>query len=293
MNCGENVTKTCEARGQREAATLATTTCAIRRTPRYNGFVGTIARATANSRGPLSKEQTMKKGRNRTRKNEPREDTVEVINQGSIEIAPGDEVSINEAAGVGRIQDIVEGGMVVDPDDAIVEPAEELTEADEYDKLAGEVVDEVAGHVEDNSAEDDDLTGPGDEQIAAFEEAMSGHDAQDTIAALRAELEKLQTQGSGRRIKSGSKPRPNVTYTLLNKPPQWSSTPQLAQIEQILFNNQLADGGGFSPTIAEPQLFELLEQGKSRGALRTGQPAVRVFQYYRNRMLKENVLRWE
>lgn len=126
------------------------------------------------------------------------------------------------------------------------------------------------------------------------------------IARIQSELEKLRsgasiattTNGTAtkpRQIASGSKARPNVIYTLLAKPNSWHGTPQVAQLQGLLFDPIVAtkyrkDDG--SVQLTEPELFEIIEAGKAEGKLRTKQPAVRIFQYYRNELLHSNTLRW-
>jgi hypothetical protein len=92
----------------------------------------------------------------------------------------------------------------------------------------------------------------------------------------------------------GSKPRPNVTYFLLKKPAAWASTPQRAQIEQILFSPEVQerfkkDDG--QVTLTEPEFFEVIEAGAAAGLLRTTQPAVRVAMYYYNDLLNAGCIR--
>jgi len=53
------------------------------------------------------------------------------------------------------------------------------------------------------------------------------------LAALKAKL------GTKRRINSGSKPRPTVTYRLLKRPASWAGTPQVASLEKIFFSQPL------------------------------------------------------
>lgn len=89
-----------------------------------------------------------------------------------------------------------------------------------------------------------------------------------------------------KRVASGSKARPNVVYTLLSKPPKWSDTPQVAQIEQILF-------GQTKTSMTEPEVFDLIKAGADAGILRTKQNPVRIFQYYRANLISENVLRYQ
>jgi hypothetical protein len=87
-------------------------------------------------------------------------------------------------------------------------------------------------------------------------------------------------------LASGSKPRPNVKYTLMARAPGWTKTPQVEQLTNILFGQPKRE-------MMEPELFQLLETGKKSGLLRTIQPAVRIFQYYRAEMVAANVLRYQ
>ena len=116
------------------------------------------------------------------------------------------------------------------------------------------------------------------------------------IEALQAQINLLKTSKASRKVASGSKARPNVTYTLLAKPPAWHSTPQVAQLQQILFNEAfLAAHRGEDGTVkvSEPELFAQVIAGKEAGVLRTHQEAVRIFQYYRSILLNSNCLRWQ
>lgn len=134
------------------------------------------------------------------------------------------------------------------------------------------------------------VTGPVDPPPA---DAPSAAMAQ--IDALRAQIEALKGAKNSRKVASGSKPRPNVTYTLLAKPPQWSATPQVAQLQQILFNPAFLDahrGADGVVKVDEPTLFAAVVAGKEAGVLRTKQEAVRILQYYRSNLLTANCLRW-
>ncbi len=100
------------------------------------------------------------------------------------------------------------------------------------------------------------------------------------ISELQAEVDRLKKP---RRVASGSKARPNVKYTLLSRPPKWSDTPQVAQLEEILFGQEKRE-------LLEPELFDLIRAGAEAGVLRTRQNPVRIFQYYRSDLIKDNVL---
>lgn len=111
-------------------------------------------------------------------------------------------------------------------------------------------------------------------------EALSP-EARELVAGLQKQLADLT---GPKRVASGSKPRPNVTYKLLNQPPNWSRTPQISQIEKILFNQDKRE-------FTEPEIFDLIKKGFDEGTLRTKQNPVRIFQYYRAQLIKDNVLR--
>lgn len=120
------------------------------------------------------------------------------------------------------------------------------------------------------------------------------------VNSLKEELEKIRARGTSKKPKSGSKARPNVTYKLLDWTPRWHSTPQVAQLQQILFTPEVlekyavpANDKGVKAEIAEPELFALIEAGKEKGTLRTKQDPVRILQYYRTELLNANCLRWE
>lgn len=104
-----------------------------------------------------------------------------------------------------------------------------------------------------------------------------------TLETLQAEVAALSKP---RKVASGSKARPNVIYTLLSQPPQWSDTPQVAQIEKILFGQPKKE-------MTEPEIFDLIKAGAESGILRTKQNPVRIFQYYRSDLIKGNVLRYQ
>jgi hypothetical protein len=120
--------------------------------------------------------------------------------------------------------------------------------------------------------------------------------ALELIEALQAQINLLKTSKASRKVASGSKARPNVTYTLLAKPPAWHSTPQVAQLQQILFNeaflaaHRSEDG---TVKVSEPELFAQVAAGHAAGILRTRQEPVRIFQYYRSDLLNANCLRWQ
>ena len=120
--------------------------------------------------------------------------------------------------------------------------------------------------------------------------------ALELIEALQAQINLLKTSKASRKVASGSKARPNVTYTLLAKPPAWHSTPQVAQLQQILFDpafleaHRQTDG---SVKVSEPDLFAQVVAGHAAGILRTRQEPIRILQYYRSDLLNANCLRWQ
>ena len=121
-------------------------------------------------------------------------------------------------------------------------------------------------------------------------------DALKLIEALQAQINLLKNSKASRKVASGSKARPNVTYTLLAKPPAWHSTPQVAQLQQILFDAKFLDAHRAEDgtvKVSEPELFAQVIAGKEAGVLRTHQEAVRIFQYYRSILLNSNCLRWQ
>lgn len=118
------------------------------------------------------------------------------------------------------------------------------------------------------------------------------------LSNLRDQLESLKSnRTSSTRVASGSRPRANVKYLLLNKPPKWHKTPQVAQIEQILFSKEVADkftsvvDGKPTVSISEPDLVEIIRKGAEDGTLRTQQEPFRIFQYYRKDLISASVIR--
>jgi hypothetical protein len=136
--------------------------------------------------------------------------------------------------------------------------------------------------------------GPVPDEVPAVAATAVPGNASDLIANLQAKIASLK-EGKAKRVASGSKPRPNVTYTLLERPLNWSSTPQVAQLQQILFDpafmakHRNAEG---IVKIAEPDVFAAITAGAAAGVLRTKQEPVRILQYYRSALLNANCLRW-
>jgi hypothetical protein len=170
------------------------------------------------------------------------------------------------------------------------EDIDEAKESGAFD----DVVDTSMG-AENNHGQDV----PNEPPVAPAEEPPATNitkEALELIEALQAQINLLKTSKASRKVASGSKARPNVTYTLLAKPPAWHSTPQVAQLQQILFDAKFLDahrGEDGTVKVSEPELFAQVIAGKEAGVLRTHQEAVRIFQYYRSILLNSNCLRWQ
>jgi hypothetical protein len=161
----------------------------------------------------------------------------------------------------------------------------------------------LSAGIEQIAAEQPDK--PADEVSSVAAAETSGKDewegvspaAKETIQKLQGEIAALNAKSNTKRVASGSKARPNVVYTLLKKQPAWHNTPQVAQLEQIIFNPEVDKLGKRNDKgqleITEPVLFELIKAGKEAGILRTRQDAVRIFQYYRSELLAHGVLLWQ
>jgi len=121
-----------------------------------------------------------------------------------------------------------------------------------------------------------------DEQIEKLKSGLT----EEQLAVVETLQSEIAALSKPKRVASGSKARPNVVYTLMNKPPKWSDTPQVAQIEQILFGQDKRE-------MTEPEIFDLIKAGADAGILRTRQNPVRIFQYYRSDLIKDNVLRYQ
>jgi hypothetical protein len=185
------------------------------------------------------------------------------------DVAPSSEMSETPADASEPIVDEVPVDADAQPLDA---PPDPVTPAEELAIESAETVSEVAAAV-----------------------APPVSEAMRKIAELQAQIEALKAARASKRVASGSKARPNVVYTLLSKPPQWHSTPQVAQLQQILFDPDFIakykqpDG---SVQVTEPELFAQVAAGQAAGVLRTSQEPVRIFQYYRSQLLTANCLRW-
>ncbi len=141
-------------------------------------------------------------------------------------------------------------------------------------------VGDFPGQVEATPVDGGQVSEVGEVQVSAVPGQTLAPDVQQRIDVLQAEVDRLKKP---RRVASGSKARPNVKYTLLKRPPKWSETPQIAQLEEILFGQDKRE-------LLEPELFDLIKKGAEAGVLRTKQNPVRIFQYYRSDLIKDNVL---
>jgi len=114
------------------------------------------------------------------------------------------------------------------------------------------------------------------------------------IEELRASIEALKSQRSTR-VASGSKPRPNVVYFLLKRPLKWAHRPQIAQLQQAIFDPEFVsrhtrpDG---SVQVPEPEMFAQILAAADSNLLRTTQPPIRIFQYYKNDLMLAGCLQW-
>jgi hypothetical protein len=148
----------------------------------------------------------------------------------------------------------------------------------------------------EESAEATELASASEAATVVEPPSQSRDELKAKLADLEVALEAAKAAKQGKRVASGSKPRPNVKYTLLNRAPGWTQTPQVIQIQQILFDPAVQerfkqeDG---SVVIPEPELFALIEAGVKTGVLRTRQPPVRIFQYYKSQLVGHDVLRWQ
>ena len=161
------------------------------------------------------------------------------------------------------------------------------------------VLEEISS--QDASIPEDPLPEPVAEAVAAAESVPEAAEAFELpealvkqIAALKAKIEELSAARS-KRIASGSKPRPNMVYTLLSRPAKWTGAPQVGQLLDIIFDPEFVaihkDQNG-KVEVAEPDLFAAIEAGAAAGKLRTKQPPVRIFQYYRSDLRKADAIAW-
>jgi hypothetical protein len=133
---------------------------------------------------------------------------------------------------------------------------------------------------------------PGEVPAEPIAEPQSA--AMQLIDALRGQIAALKGAKTSKRVASGSKPRPNVTYVLLSKAPAWRSTPQIAQLQQILFDEAFLAahrGEDGAVKVSEPELFAQVVAGHAAGILRTKQEPIRIFQYYRSDLIGADCLR--
>jgi hypothetical protein len=110
-----------------------------------------------------------------------------------------------------------------------------------------------------------------------------------TVKELLGKLDELKAKD--KKPAKSATARGNFTYKLIGLPKKASATPQVAALQQILYANKLGPGGAFSDSITEKQAFELVEEGKKQGILRTTQPATRILQYYKSKLIAEDCLR--
>lgn len=185
---------------------------------------------------------------------------------------------------------------------AVVEPKSDYSEASD-DELRDLVNMTMEQDQNPGSAEEPPADQPAeDEKPEAVEEIRQEDldklptEARRVVETLLTKLQTVQTKGT-KRVASGSKARPNVKYTLLKKPPKWHDTPQVAQIEQILFADDVLKKFQNPETkkveIPEPELFDLIKRGAESGVLRTRQNPVRIFQYYRTDLRAADVIQWQ
>ncbi len=178
------------------------------------------------------------------------------------------------------------------------EPLSAATEEQPATEQPGEIEQEKPAEEKPEPAQPADVKAPVVQEqdlVSMLRSRLSAED-QKIIDDLQSKIKAASERKGTKRVASGSKARPNVKYTLLSKPPSWHNTPQVAQLQQIIFDPTVIakykqpDG---SVVVAEPELFALIEQGAKSGVLRTKQPPVRIFQYYRNDLLIADSLRWK
>ena len=202
------------------------------------------------------------------------------------EIHPVEEVIPDEPVTDAVAETIAESSTVEEVAEAFVEPVAQTHEV----RVQPEVEHPEDLPNEPPSPEPD----KSEEPVVAAKEIPKA--ALELIEALQAQINLLKTSKASRKVASGSKARPNVTYTLLAKPPAWHSTPQVAQLQQILFDpafleaHRQTDG---SVKVSEPDLFAQVVAGHAAGILRTRQEPIRILQYYRSDLLNANCLRWQ
>ena len=170
--------------------------------------------------------------------------------------------------------------------------ATELTGSENLEAINPETVDEFPDTAAEAAKDLEDLK----EAIATAPESEK--------SALEVRIEemekKIRTIVEGKSVKSkrvasGSRPRTNVKYVLLARPPKWDGAPQVDQLLNILFDKSVVEAHKDPETgkieLTEPELFSLIEDGHKAGLLTTRQPPVRIFQYYRHDLIEANALR--
>lgn len=209
-------------------------------------------------------------------------------NHGQVEILIADDDQIDVALQEAGELDVPLVEHIPDEPALIESPDEPVDAAVEIGIQSAESVSEASAAFESAAPPDPAPVEPPNPPITS--EAMK------LIEDLRAQINALSTAKTSRKIASGSKPRANVVYTLLSKPPAWHSTPQVAQLQQILFDPKFVEAHRHEDgtiSVTEPELFAQVEAGASAGILRTKQLPVRIFQYYRSDLLNSNCLRWQ
>lgn len=222
--------------------------------------------------------------------------------------------------GKGKMKD--EDSSVAVLDEPVVQQVAETNEHNEHvseatreEIAAAETVHKVAAafagqqpHVAGEAPAGDDGPPPADDDPEDLpdEDAASRLNPEDLpagalalVTSLREQIAQLRSGEATNKTKvqSGSKARANVKYVLLAKPPAWHKTPQVAQLQNILFSPAVLGRCKLNeknlPEIAEPELFDAIKAGHAAGLLRTKQNPVRIFQYYRNDLLSADSIRWQ
>ena len=151
--------------------------------------------------------------------------------------------------------------------DAVVEAVEQA-----------ETVSEVAAAMSEGAVD-------GGEQVPeAVVEVVPEATPASVLLSLLAKVQELEARLSAKkRVKSGSKPRPNVHYKLLDAAPAFHKTPQVAALQNILYAQP-------KRLLSEPEAFDLILAGAAAGVLRTTQEPVRIFQYYRDALVANKAM---
>jgi hypothetical protein len=150
---------------------------------------------------------------------------------------------------------------------------------------------ELVGHLLDQVNDGEPCDDKPDTVETPFGDALTNPPVpvNDVLMAKMLELQKqLESLRGGQkprkqRVASGSKPRPNVNYVILNTGVQWSGTPQVGQLINILATAPAKE-------LDETELVKLIQAGHDKGLLRTKQEPFRIFQYYRDTLKSAGVL---